>query len=133
MNLKLLFLFSIIFLTITLTACKSNKKTHLASYNTITTTKAKEMMDENSDIIILDVRTLEEYNEGHIDGALLIPDYQLLDKAETVLTNPSATILVYCRSGRRSAIAAKNLADLGYSNIYDFGGILDWEYDIVID
>lgn len=133
MNLKLLFFSSIIFLTITLTACKSNNTSHVNSHNTITAKKAKEMMDEDSDIIILDVRTLEEYKEGHIEGAILIPDYQILEKAEEILTDSSATILVYCRSGRRSALAAKNLADLGYSNIYDFGGILDWEYDIVID
>ena len=100
-------------------------------YQTITSEEAKVMMDENSDVIILDVRTNDEYKEGHIKGALLLQDADILDKAEIVLTDKSSTILVYCRSGRRSAQAAENLVSLGYTNIYDFGGIIDWKYDIV--
>lgn len=98
----------------------------------ITSEQAKEKMDENEDIVILDVRTTEEYLAGHIEGALLIPDYELEDKAEELL-DPSSTILIYCRSGNRSSKAAKALSQLGYKNIYDFGGIIDWPYDIVIE
>lgn len=100
-------------------------------YQTITSEKAKEMIDNDPDIIILDVRTEEEYNSGHIENALLIPDSDIESQAPTALTDKEATILVYCRSGRRSALASKKLSDLGYTNIYDFGGILDWNYDII--
>ncbi len=92
--------------------------------------KAKEMMDTATPII-LDVRTQEEYDESHIEGAILIPDYEISEKAEELLTDKDAVILVYCRSGRRSALAAKVLSELGYSQIYDFGGIIDWPYDVV--
>lgn len=102
-----------------------------AVYKKITAQVAKTMMDQNKDAIILDVRTLDEFNEGHIKGALLIPDNEILTKAEDVLTDKAALILVYCRSGRRSELAAKALLDLGYTNVYDFGGINDWDYGIV--
>lgn len=92
--------------------------------------KAKEMMDTATPII-LDVRTQEEYDESHIEGAILIPDYEISEKAVELLTDKDAVILVYCRSGRRSALAAKALSELGYSQIYDFGGIIDWPYDVV--
>lgn len=118
---------------ITFGGCTSKEDTSTSSYEKITAKEAKEMMDENSDIIILDVRSEEEFNTGHIEGALLIPDTQITEKAEDTLSEKSATILVYCRSGRRSALAAKDLSELGYSNVYDFGGIIDWEYDTVIE
>lgn len=89
------------------------------------------MMDKDANVVILDVRTLDEYNEGHIDKAILIPDTEIKDQAETTLTDKSATILVYCRSGRRSALASATLVELGYTNVYDFGGIIDWTYEIV--
>ncbi len=95
--------------------------------------QAKEMMDSSSDLILLDVRTQEEYDEGHIEGALLIPDYEISDKAGELLTDKEATILIYCRSGRRSALAAQTLSDLGYSTVYDFGGIIDWPYEVITE
>jgi phage shock protein E len=95
--------------------------------------QAKEMMDSSSDLILLDVRTQEEYNEGHIEGALLIPDYEISDQAGELLIDKAATILIYCRSGRRSALAAKELSDLGYSSVYDFGGIIDWPYEVITE
>lgn len=113
-----------------LTACKAKEENIV---NTIDANKAKEMLEQQEDIIILDVRTKEEFEEGHIQGSILIPDYEIEEKAEQVLTDPSATILVYCRSGRRSAEAAKTLAKLGYTDIYDFGGIIDWPYEVVTD
>lgn len=100
---------------------------------TITGEKAKEMMNTLSkdDYIILDVRTDEEFESGHIDGAILVPDYEIEEKVEDVVKDKNKTVLIYCRSGNRSATAAKKMADLGYANVYDFGGIIDWEYDVV--
>lgn len=103
------------------------------SYVTITGDEAKEMMDADDSVIILDVRSQEEYDEGHIQDAILIPDTDILEKAEELLPDQDATILVYCRSGRRSALAAADLAKLGYTGIYDFGGIIDWKYEVVAE
>ena len=102
-----------------------------SSYQQITPEDAKTMMDEQGDYILLDVRTQEEFDEGHIEGAILIPDTEIGDRAEEELIDKESTILVYCRSGRRSKLAAQALADLGYTNIYEFGGIIDWPYEIV--
>ncbi len=102
-----------------------------ASYQTITASEAKELMETLDSYTIVDVRTLEEYNEGYIEGAILLPDYEVSAKASEVLKDPSANILVYCRSGRRSKLAAQTLVDLGYTNVYDFGGIIDWPYETV--
>ena len=93
--------------------------------------QAKEMIDSPTELIILDVRTKEEYEEGHIEGAILIPDTEIATKAEELLTDKNATLLVYCRSGRRSAHASQSLNELGYTSVYDFGGILDWPYEVV--
>ena len=101
------------------------------SYEQITPAEAKEIMDTQDGYIILDVRTQEEYDEAHIEGAILIPDYEITDKAESVLKDKNQLILVYCRSGRRSKLAASDLASLGYTNIKEFGGIIDWPYETV--
>ncbi len=96
----------------------------------ITAKEAKEIMDSETGYIILDVRTQEEFDEGHIPGAVLIPDYEIEEKAQDVIPDKDALILVYCRSGRRSKLAAEKLVALGYTNIKEFGGIIDWEYEI---
>lgn len=101
------------------------------SYEQITPAEAKEIMDTQDGYIILDVRTQEEYDEAHIDGAILIPDYEISDRAESVLKDKDQLILVYCRSGRRSKLAASELVKLGYTNIKEFGGIIDWPYETV--
>ena len=101
------------------------------SYEQITPAEAKEIMDTQDGYIILDVRTQEEYDEAHIEGAILIPDYEVADKAESVLKDKNQLILVYCRSGRRSKLAASELVKLGYTNIKEFGGIIDWPYETV--
>lgn len=113
--------------------CSSQEKAKekAVSVNKITAAEAKVMIDGGEDLVILDVRTQEEYDEGHIENAVLIPDTEISAKAPTVLADQNQTILVYCRTGRRSAEAAKKLVDLGYSNIYDFGGIVDWPYEVV--
>lgn len=101
-----------------------------ATYTKITPKEAKEIM-ENENVIILDVRAQSEFDSERIDGAILIPDNEIEDDADEKLTDKSAKILVYCRSGRRSEAASKLLVELGYENVYDFGGILDWPYDTI--
>ena len=113
-----------------LIGCNGNNK---SAYEQITPAEAKALIDSEEGYIILDVRTEEEFAEGHIEGAILIPDHEIGEKAENVLTNKNQLILVYCRSGRRSKNAASELATLGYTNIKEFGGILDWEYGTVTE
>ena len=102
-----------------------------ATYEQISGAEAKALMDSESGYIIIDARTQEEYDEGHIPGAILIPEYEIADRAEKDLPDKDQLILVYCRSGRRSKIAAEELVKLGYTNVKEFGGIIDWEYEIV--
>ena len=101
-----------------------------AVYVNITAEEAKQIMDSEEGYIILDVRTQEEYDQGHIPGAILIPDTEVEVTAEDVLTDKDQLILVYCRSGRRSKLASEILVELGYTNIKEFGGIIDWPYEI---
>lgn len=96
----------------------------------ITQEEAKNIMDSQEGYIILDTRTQEEYDEGHIPGAIVISHDEILKKAESVLTDKDQLILVYCRSGRRSKLAAEDLRKLGYTNIKEFGGIIDWKYEV---
>ena len=96
----------------------------------ITAEEAKQIMDSQEGYIILDVRTQEEYDQGHIPGAIQIPHEEIPEKAEDVLTDKDQLILVYCRSGRRSKLAAEALVELGYTNIKEFGGIQDWTYEL---
>ena len=125
---KLVFLLLAVML---LTACGQDKeKDQGAVYMNITAEEAKQIMDTEEGYIILDVREQEEYDAGHIPGAILIPYTQIAEKAEEVLTDKDQLILVYCRSGRRSKIAAEALAELGYTNIKEFGGIIDWPYEV---
>lgn len=114
-----------------LTACGQDKENDReAVYVNITAEKAKQIMDSEEGYIILDVRTQEEYDQGHIPGAIVIPHEEIAEKAVDVLTDKDQLILVYCRSGRRSKIAAEALAELGYTNIKEFGGIIDWPYEV---
>lgn len=100
-------------------------------YQQITAEEAKSIMDSGEDNVILDVREQYEYDEGHIWGAILIPYTEIEKEAEKVLPDKDKQILVYCRSGRRSKIASESLSELGYTNVKEFGGIIDWPYDIV--
>ena len=114
-----------------LTACGQDKENDReAVYVNITAEEAKRIMDSQEGYIILDVREQDEYDAGHIPGAILIPYTQIEEKAEKVLKDKDQLILVYCRSGRRSKIAAEALVELGYTNIKEFGGILDWPYEV---
>jgi len=124
---KLIFLLLAVML---LTACGQDKENDQgAVYVNITAEEAKQIMDNEEGYIILDVRTQEEYDEGHIPGAIVISHEEIAEKAEDVLTDKGQLILVYCRSGRRSKIAAEALVELGYTNIKEFGGIIDWPYE----
>ena len=142
---------AILMLVITLTACGTeeaadnstilNETTEttepaedvLVPYEPITAEDAKKLMDTESDYIVVDARTAEEFAEGHIPGAILIPEYEIADRARAELPDKDQLILVYCRSGRRSKIASQALTDLGYTNVKEFGGIIDWPYDVVRD
>ena len=123
---KLIFLLLAVML---LTACGQDRNNDQeAVYLNITAEEAKQIMDSEDGYIILDVRTQEEYDQGHIPGAIMISHEEITEKAEDVLTDKDQLILVYCRSGRRSKEAAQVLADLGYTNVKEFGGIIDWPY-----
>ena len=125
---KLIFLLLAVML---LTACGQDKENDQgAVYVNITAEEAKQIMDSEEGYIILDVRTQEEYDEGHIPGAIVISHEEIAEKAEEVLTDKDQLILVYCRSGRRSKLAAEALVELGYTNIKEFGGIIDWPYEV---
>ena len=114
-----------------LTACGQDKENDQgAVYVNITAEEAKQIMDSEKGYIILDVRTQEEYDQGHIPGAIVISHEEIAEKAEKMLTDKDQLILVYCRSGRRGKIAVEALAELGYTNIKEFGGIIDWPYEV---
>jgi LPXTG-site transpeptidase (sortase) family protein len=100
-------------------------------YRKISAEEAREIMETTENYILLDVRTEEEYKEKRIEGATLIPDYEITNRVESELPDKNAVILIYCQSGRRSESAAKELANMGYTNVYDLGGILDWSYETV--
>ncbi len=124
-------LLTLLLAALLLTACGQAKENDQeAVYMNITAEEAKRIMDTEEGYIILDVRTQEEYDEGHIPGAILIPNTEIEERAEEELTDKDQLILVYCRSGRRSKMAAEILVDLGYTNIREFGGIIDWPYEV---
>lgn len=99
-------------------------------YYRISAEEAHEMMVAESGYIILDVREEWEYNEAHIPGAVLLPVGQIIEKAGGMLPDKEQKIFVYCRSGRRSLNASADLAAMGYTNVWEFGGIIDWPYDV---
>ena len=100
------------------------------SYQQITQEEAKDMMD-TQEVIVLDVREQDEFDSGHIPGAVLLPVGTIAENtAAAVIDDPDTVVLVYCRSGNRSKTASQALADLGYTNVYEFGGINDWPYEV---
>ena len=109
--------------------CTEKENNMKIEYTSITAQQAKELMDTENDYVIIDARTDEEFAEGHIENAILIPEYEIAQRAEKELSNKEQLILVYCRSGRRSKIASEELVKLGYTNVKEFGGIIDWQHD----
>ena len=102
-----------------------------ASYDQISGAQAKALMDSESGYIILDVRRPDEFAAGHIPGAINVPNETIGTAEIPELPNKDQLIMVYCRSGRRSKEASEKLVKLGYTNIVEFGDIIDWEYEIV--
>lgn len=113
------------------TAILVSEKGEKEMYEHITAEQAKKIMDSEEDCTVLDVREQEEFDIGHIPGSILIPYTEIEGKAEEMLPDKNNQILVYCRSGRRSKIAAESLVKLGYTNVKEFGGIIDWPYEMV--
>ena len=100
------------------------------TYEQLSAEQAKEIMDSEQPYYLIDARTDAEFAEGHIAGAVVIPEYEIAQRAENEIADKDALILVYCRSGRRSKIAAEEIIKLGYTNVKEFGGIIDWPYEI---
>ena len=119
-------------LLISFAGCAQNSKqdseTKKIEYRKISAAEAKKMLDENPNVLLLDVRTEAEFRERRIPGAILLPNNEVRTKAAEVLPDKDALILVYCQSGRRSVNAALTLISMGYTNVYDFGGITGWPY-----
>lgn len=102
------------------------------TYQKITPEEAKALIDAGS-VTVVDVRTESEYQEGHIKGAIVVPNETIADAMPEALPDLEATLLVYCRSGRRSKEASEKLLSIGYRHVYDLGGIIDWPYETVTD
>ena len=113
-----------------MTAC-DGENGKASTYEQIAAEQAKTIMDTEKDYVIIDARTEEEFAEGHIENAILIPEYEIANRAEKELSDKEQLILDYCRSGRRSKIASEELVKLGYTNVKEFGGIIDWPYKTV--
>ena len=131
----ILFIAAILFL---LTGCASRGQVMdgdgmLNSYKQISQEQAKEMMEKDDGHVVVDVRRQDEYDAGHIPGAILIPNESINKDQPEELPDLNQIILVYCRSGNRSKQAAQKLFDMGYRNIYEFGGITDWTGEIVTE
>ena len=123
----------LLFLIVSLAGCGSREEDaeNTASYQQITAEEAKAMMEEQPDAVILDVREQDEYDAGHIPGAVLLPVGTIDEEtAASAIPENDTVVLVYCRSGNRSKTASQSLVDLGYTQIYEFGGIQDWPYDL---
>ena len=109
---------------------KTKADTAEDAYQKISAEEAYEMM-ASQEVVVVDVRTREEYDGGHIENAVLVPNESIGSEMPEALPDKEATLLVYCRSGRRSKDAAQKLLKLGYQNVYDFGGVIDWPYELV--
>ena len=101
------------------------------TYEIISQAQAKDIIDNGTGYVIVDARTSEEFSEGHIKNAINLDYEEVTQKAESLLPDKNQLILIYCRSGRRSKIAAESLCQLGYTNVKEFGGIIDWQYEVV--
>ena len=123
----------LLFLIVSLAGCGSMEEDaeNTASYQQITAEEAKSMMEEQPDAVILDVREQDEYDAGRIPRAVLLPVGTINEEtAASAIPEKDTVVLVYCRSGNRSKTASQALADLGYTQIYEFGGIKDWPYEV---
>lgn len=128
-NMKKIISIALVLILCLFVGCGQKESEIMNTYQQITAEEAKNIMDTESDYIIIDSRTEEEFAEGHINNAILIPEYEIAARAEKELPDKNQLILVYCRSGRRSKIASEELVKLGYTNVKEFGGIIDWPYE----
>ena len=117
--------------TLSKTKKDTEDMTDKAAYHKISAEEAYEMMVSQEVVVVVDVRTREEYNGGHIENAVLVPNESIGSEMPEALPDKEATLLIYCRSGRRSKDAAEKLLSLGYQSVYDFGGVIDWPYELV--
>ena len=116
--------------TLSKTKKDTEDMTDKAAYQKISAEEAYEMM-ASQEVVVVDVRTQEEYDGGHIENAVLVPNESIVSEMPEALPDKEATLLIYCRSGRRSKDAAEKLLKLGYQSVYDFGGVIDWPYELV--
>ena len=123
-------IFALLFLLL-LAACTAPAKETSGDYKKISAEEAKSKMEVEQGCILLDVRSVEEFDSSHIEGAIVIPHDEIATRAATELPLKTALILVYCQSGRRSKEAAESLCRMGYTNVCDFGGMNDWPYEAV--
>lgn len=123
----------IAFVLILLAGCAKASVSSGNTYKSVDQETAMQMMEEESDYIILDVRTIAEYEEGHLPDAINLPNERINDSPPELLPDLEQTIFVYCRSGRRSKDASQKLADMGYTGIVEIGGIQTWPGEIVTD
>ena len=130
MKKRMLWLFTAV-LTLGLAGCGGGIQKEEPGYQQITAQEAKTMMDVGAGTIVLDVREQEEYDQGHIPGAVLLPVGEITqESASAAVPEKDTVVLVYCRSGNRSKKASQALVDLGYTGIYEFGGINTWPYEV---
>ena len=116
--------------TLSKTKKDTEDMTDKAAYQKISAEEAYEMM-ASQEVVVVDVRTQEEYDGGHIENAVLVPNESIGSEMPEALPDKEATLLIYCRSGRRSKDAAQKLLALGYQSVYDSGGVIDWPYELV--
>lgn len=129
---KILFVLTLV-LSAFLWSCQSETTIKTAPAQVIDAVTGKAMMDYDSTIILIDVRTVEEYEAEHIPGAINLPVEEIGDLIGDEITNKSTKIILYCRSGNRSAQAASILSNMGYLSVFDMGGIIDWPYATTLD
>ena len=116
--------------TLSKTKKDTEDMTDKAAYHKLSAEDAYEMM-VSQEVVVVDVRTRAEYDGGHIENAVLVPNESIGSEMPETLPDKEATLLIYCRSGRRSKDAAQKLLALGYQSVYDFGGVIDWPYELV--
>lgn len=130
MKKRMLWIFTAL-LTLGLAGCGTGAQEKEPGYQQITAQEAKTMMDVGAGTIVLDVREQEEYDQGHIPGAVLLPVGEITqESASAAVPEKDTVVLVYCRSGNRSKKASQALVELGYTGIYEFGGINTWPYEV---
>lgn len=125
------YLMILLLISITLIGCTSADSDSNGEFRSMSSADAYEMITSGDDVIILDVRSEGEFSNGHIEGAILLPVDEIEYRAESILPDKDAVILVICQSGNRSQVASQELVDLGFNNVYDIGGIMSWPGEIV--